>query len=247
MAFFRVTYHEERRFATLHNYGCTFRCPFCSYKLRSGAGGTPGHAFPRPEKFLSVAELKEVLRQLSPERVYFMGGEPTVSADLPELLRFAKEELCAVTRLGHTNGSKLPLPFLDGGNVGFKAWSDPLHLGITGKPKSLIYGNFQAACDAGLEMAANMIYIPGLVELDEFEGLMRFLSAISPDIPFHIMGYIPIPGEPYRRPTAEEMEQTAALCRSYLKKVDYSHLSTEDAMDLSARDDRFRVKIVAGV
>ena len=37
MAFHKITYHEQYKFATLHNYGCTFRCSFCSYKLRSGA------------------------------------------------------------------------------------------------------------------------------------------------------------------------------------------------------------------
>lgn len=47
-------------------------------------------------------------------------------------------------------------------------------------------------------MAANMVFVPGLVGLAEFEGLMKFLSRIGCDIPFHIMGYIPVPGQPYR-------------------------------------------------
>lgn len=246
MAFYRITYHDTRKFATLHNFGCTFRCPFCSYKLRSGAEGTPGHAWPRPEKFLTVNEIKQALRSAAPGRVYFMGGEPTTAKELPELLRFAKCELGAVTRLGHTNGSLLPLDCLDGANVGFKAWSEELHLAITGRPKQLIYDNFRRACDAGLDMAANMIYIPGLVEEAEFEGTLRFLAGISPDIPFHIMGYIPVPGQPYRRPSGGEMEQIAGFCRGFLRSVAVSHLTTEQALDLSSRDDRFRVRTIAG-
>ena len=246
MAFHRITYHEQYKFATLHNYGCTFRCSFCSYKLRSGAAGRPGFAYPAPKQYLSVEEIKKVLLELRPEKVYFMGGEPTVAKELPEILKFAKEELHAMTKLGHTNGSMLPLENLDGANVGFKAWSKDLHAKITGRPQELIYGNFEKAFQSGMQLAANMVYVPGLVEKTEFEGCVKFLSQLSSDIPFHIMGYIPVPGEPWRRPTEEEMNDITDLCRKYLKNVAASHLSTEEALDLSCRDDRFRVKTVAG-
>ena len=246
MAFHRITYHEQYKFATLHNYGCTFRCSFCSYKLRSGAEGRPGFAYPKPEKFLSVDEIKKVLLDLRPEKVYFMGGEPTVAKELPEILEFAKNELHAMTKLGHTNGSMLPMKNLDGANVGFKAWSSDLHEKITGRPKELIYGNFENAFKSGMTLAANMVYIPNLVEDDEFKGCLEFLSNLSPDIPFHIMGYIPVPGEPYRRPTDEEMAHITELCKKYLNNVAASHLTTDEAMDLACRDDRFRVKTVAG-
>ena len=247
MAFYRITYNEKYDFATLHNWGCTFRCPYCSYKLRSGADGRPGFATPKPEKFLSVAEQKKALLEVRPSKVYFMGGEPTVAAELEEMLIFAKEELGAETKLGHTNGCRLPLPCLDGANVGFKAWSEELHLQITGKPKSLIYDNFRNAFHAGVKMAANMVYIPGFVDLDELEGCVKFISSLDREIPFHIDGYIPIPGQPHRRPTDEEMIQAEQLVKSYLPNCRYSHLTSEEALDLSARDDRFRVKRIAGV
>lgn len=247
MAFYRITYNEKYDFATLHNWGCTFRCPYCSYKLRSGAEGRPGFATPKPENFLSVAEQKKALLEVRPSKVYFMGGEPTVAAELEEMLIFAKEELGAETKLGHTNGCRLPLPCLDGANVGFKAWSEELHLQITGKPKSLIYDNFRNAFHAGVKMAANMVYIPGFVDLDELEGCVKFISSLDREIPFHIDGYIPIPGEPHRRPTDEEMIQAEQLVKSYLPNCRYSHLTSEEALDLSARDDRFRVKRIAGV
>ncbi len=246
MAFYRITYHEQYKFATLHNYGCTFHCSFCSYKLRSGADGRPGFAMPRPQKYLTIDEIKNVLLDLQPEKVYFMGGEPTVAKELPEILEFAKNELHAMTKLGHTNGSMLPLANLDGANVGFKAWSDDLHEKITGRPKKLIYGNFENAFKNGMQLAANMVYIPGLVDTDEFKGCLEFLSNLSCDIPFHIMGYIPIPGEPWRRPDDHEMAAMKELCQKYLKNVGASHLTTNEALDLACRDDRFRVKTVAG-
>ena len=246
MAFHRITYHEQYKFATLHNYGCTFHCSFCSYKLRSGAEGRPGFAVPAPKRFLSVEEIKKVLLDIRPEKVYFMGGEPTVAKELPEILAFAKNELGAETKLGHTNGSNLALANLDGANVGFKAWSEDLHQEITGRPKALIYDNFAAAFKRGMNLAANMVYVPGLVEDAEFIGCLEFLRDLSPDIPFHIMGYIPVPGQPYRRPTDDEMTHITELCKKYLNKVAASHLTSDQAKDLACRDDRFRVKTVAG-
>jgi pyruvate formate lyase activating enzyme len=247
MAFYRITYNEKYNFATLHNWGCTFCCPFCSYKLRSGENGRPGFAEPKPSKFLSIEEQKECLLELKPEKVFFMGGEPTVAKELPEMVKFCKETLKAQTKLGHTNGSNLDIPFLDGANIGFKAWSEELHLKITGRPKSLIYDNFTLAFNKGLTLAANMVFIPKLVDLDQLDGLCDYLSKLSRDIPFHIMGYIPVPGLPYLRPTNKEMDEAIKLASSYLKDVKASHLTTQEALDLTARDDRFDVKIVAGV
>ena len=175
-----------------------------------------------------------------------MGGEPSSAPELAEMLEFAKTELGASTRLGHTNGSRLPMPFLDGANVGFKAWDEELHLKITGKPKELVYGSFRAAAQAGLQLAANMVFIPELVGLAELEGLACFLAEIDQSIPFHIMGYIPVPGQAWRRPNTEEMQEAMQLCKRYLTNVNSSHLSSEEALNLQNRDDRFKVKTIAG-
>ncbi len=247
MPFYRITWNEKYNFATLHNRGCTFRCPFCSYRLRSGADGRPGFSEPAPARFLSVEEQKEALRKLRPGKVYFMGGEPTVAAELDEMIAFAGRELGAETKLGHTNGSRLPILGLDGANVGFKAWSEELHLRITGRPKSLIYDNFRRAFDAGMKLSANMILIPGLVGLDEMESFVRFLAGLDRAIPFHINGYIPIPGQPWERPTDAAMAEARQMAESYLANVGSSHLTSGEALDLTSRDDRFKVKIVAGV
>ncbi len=246
MSFYRITWNEKYDFATLHNWGCTFQCPFCTYKLRSGADGRPGFAEPRPRRFLTVDEQKAALRQVHPGKVYVMGGEPTVAGELAAMLAFAKHELGAETKLGHTNGSRLPLPDLDAANVGFKAWSEELHLKITGRPKALIYDNFRRAFDAGIKLSANLVFIPELVGLDELEGLLRFLAGLDRGIPFHLNGYIPIPGQPWRRPRLDEMQEALQLAASYLNKVKSSHLTSAEALNLEARDDRFRVKIIAG-
>lgn len=241
MAFYKLTYNKQHRFATVHNYGCTFRCPTCSYKLRSGPGGKPGFASPAPERYLETWEIKEALRRLPIENLYFMGGEPTVAKDLPEMLRFAKEELRVGTRLGHTNGSRLPLPHLDGANVGLKAWDEDLHRAVTGQDRKRVFDNVAAAHKAGMNLKVNVVYVPGLVDLDQVEGIAAWLASVSRDIPFHIMGYIPVPGQPYPPPTEEQMAAAEAVGRRHLADVAGSLLTPNHALNLADRDDRFAV------
>ena len=245
MAFFKITYNEKYRFATLHNFGCTFRCRICSYKLHSGAEGTPGQSFPRPEKFLSVEDMKQALWSVAIDKVFFMGGEPTVAKELPEMLDFATNTLGVRTCLGHTNGSRLPLPNLNGANVGLKAWDEQVHLQYTGMPKKLIFDNFAAALRAGLEMKANVVFVPGLVDVDQVEAIAAWLASLDREIPFHVMGYIPVPGQPYERPSGEQMAAAMDACRRHLRNVASSHLTSQEALDLKARDDRFCVKQIA--
>ncbi|NLW50690.1 MAG: radical SAM protein [Candidatus Brocadiaceae bacterium] len=245
MAFYKITHNEKHRFATVHNYGCTFRCPICSYKLRSGPDGRPGHAYPAPERFLSLEEVCNALSSVDVDRVNFMGGEPTVAPDLPAVLEFARRTLGVRTALGHTNGSRLPLPNLDAANVGLKAWDEGVHLQYTGRPKALIFDNFAAAVDAGLDMRANVVFVPGLVDVDQVEAIAAWLAGLSPEIPFHIMGYIPVPGQPYARPTAEQVDRAVAASRRHLANVASSRLDSSEALSLSKRDDRFDVRRIA--
>ena len=174
-----------------------------------------------------------------------MGGEPTVADALPEMLEFVKKEMHARTKLGHTNGSNLSLRYLDSANVGLKAWDEKVHKFITGVDKKKIYDNFRTASDNGIELSANLIYIPGLVDTDQIEKVAEFLSSFH-GVSFHIMGYIPVPGQPYRRPTAEEMREAQRIAQRYLTDVNYSHLSPEEVLS-AERDDRFDVKVIAGI
>ncbi|NQT52562.1 radical SAM protein [bacterium] len=242
MPFYKVTYSQAYRRASVHNYGCNFHCPICSYLLRGS--DRPGLAWPRPERFLSLDEIEQALRQLDLALVNFMGGEPTTASDLPALLRFAKEDLALPTRLGHTNGSNLPLPNLDGANVGLKAWDPAVHLEYTGMPKERIFGNFTAAHQAGLELRANTVLIPGYVDRDQVEAMAAFVARLDPAIPFHINGYFEVPGQPYRSPTRDELDRAVEACQRHVTTVTVSHLSAAQARDLTARDGRFVVERV---
>jgi pyruvate formate lyase activating enzyme len=245
MAFYKITYNRTHGFATVHNYGCTFKCPICSYRLRSGPDGIPGLAYPKPERYLDAQAVKDALLSVNPKSVHFMGGEPTVSKLLPEILDFVKNEMGAETMLGHTNGCNLSLANLDGANVGLKAWDEKIHKEMTGIEKSKIFGEFTAAAKRGMKLSANIIYIPGLVEIDQIEATAEYIASFG-NIPFHIMGYIPVPGQHYRRPTREEMEEAKRVVQRHIPDVRYSHLSPEEVLSLERNDDRFNVEVIAG-
>ncbi|MBM4049821.1 MAG: radical SAM protein [Planctomycetes bacterium] len=233
MAIYKVTYSEKYRRATLHNWGCNFRCRGCSYKLL-GRG--------KPEKFPTMEEIQEALSGLKADAVHFMGGEPTTNPQLPELLRFCKEKLGLKTRLGHTNGSRFPLPNLDAAYVSFKAFDDALHREYTGHPAQPVYDNFKRAHQAGLELRASAVFIPDYIGYDQIEKLCQFLVSLDASIPFHIMGYVPVPGTEWRRPSDEEMQRAVAIAQRRLATVGFSHLTPDQMLNPTARDDRFVTK-----
>ncbi|MGP8153884.1 MAG: radical SAM protein [Smithella sp.] len=241
MAFYKITYNKQHRFATIHNYGCTFHCPTCSYKLRSGSDGKPGLASPAPKRYLETEEIKETIRRLPIKSLYFMGGEPTLARNLTGLLRFAKEELGLTTKLGHTNGSGLPLPYLDGANVGLKAWDADIHRAITGQDRDHILTKVAFAHAKGINLKINIVYVPGLIDLDQIEGIAAWVASVDRNIPFNIMGYIPVPGQPYPQPTIEQMTAAEEISKRHLRDVSSSRLSSDNALRLADRDDRFAV------
>lgn len=233
MPFYKITYSEQYKRATVHNLGCNFRCVGCAYKLKGG--------HPKPERIPSLEEFKRALAGIECERVHFMGGEPTTCADLDELLTFCKQELGLSAGLGHSNGSKLPAAPYDFSNVSFKAFDPEKHQYYTGQPREPIYENFRRAHEQGVAMKGSTVLIPGFCELDEVLRIADFVAGVSSDIPFHIMGYMPVPGAPWRRPTDEEMAEAVEALRQVLPQVTFSHLTSEQGSDIKARDERFRV------
>ncbi len=229
MPYRKVTWNEQERRLSIYNVGCNFACIGCSYKLLG----------PRVAKVVPPARIEELMRELRPAKVSFLGGEPTTNPAIERLLRFAKEEIGAETWLGHTNGSRLPLPYLDGANVSLKAFSPAKHLEYTGRPARLVYDNFRAAFDAGLKLKASTVLIPGYIDLDEIEAMVRFVAGLDPAIPFHVMGYVPVPGTPWPRPTDEQMREAVELARSFLRNVTYSHLTAEQMRNWQKRSKRW--------
>ncbi len=217
MAIFKITYSAEFARATLHHDGCNFRCLGCTYKLASR---------PRPQQWPTIDAIHDCLRGLELDAVHFMGGEPTTNPQLPELLAFCKRQLGVATRLGHTNGSGLVLQDLDGSNVSFKAFDERLHRRYTGHPAAPLYANFRRSYEAGLEMRASTVFNPEFGGLEQVEKIAAFVGGLDRRIPFHVLGYIPVPGcavaSPHERGTGAGRRSRPAIPRQ--RDVLPSHL-----------------------
>ena len=147
------------------------------------------------------------------------------------------------TRLGHTNGSGLVLENLDGTNVSFKAFDDDLHREYTGHPAAPLFENFRRSHEAGLEMRASTVFNPDFGGLEQVEKVAAFVGGLDRNIPFHVLGYIPVPDAPGGvRPTTKWSERWN--CSAHLDTVTFSHFTSEQAKDLEQGDDRFAVRQV---
>ncbi|MFH2068341.1 MAG: radical SAM protein [Candidatus Omnitrophota bacterium] len=237
MPFHKITYSEQFRRICVYNRGCNFRCLTCVYQVKTPSA---------PEKFLSRAEVQKILLEYRDRtsRVHFLGGEPTVDRELPELLSFCKDTLGVETVLGHTNGSLLPLDNLDAANIGLKAFSEETHMRVTGVSRKRVFDNLVRAFQEGIRIKANMILIPGLVDLDEIESAAKFLAGLDRNIPFHVQGYFPVPGRPWRAPAREELEEAVAAARNHLNRVTCSFIDKERLFSPAKSDNRFQSKIV---
>ena len=237
MPFIKVTYSSRfRRAAIYGDYRCNFRCRGCSYRLKPPEGAEP---------LLGVEEAKEALAGLEVERVHFLGGEPTLNPDLAEVARFAHEKLGAYTKIGHSNGSILPPAHIDAISVSIKAFDDALHRDYTEVSNAPVLANFETMYRRGIQVDASSVLIPGYIGLEEIERIARFIASLDPEIPYHIIGYVPVPGAPWRAPTREEVEEAAEAAGRYLAHVTFSALTVDDFLHLWERDKRYRSVRVA--
>lgn len=231
MAIYKITYSPEFKRANVYSWGCNFNCKGCSYKLKTSNA---------PKTFLSVEKVKETLLRLNLERVHFLGGEPTVNPDLPELVRFCHDELKVYTKIGHSNGSIMPPKDVDAISVSIKAYTDAIHIDYTGFSNSKVLTNFAKIHDIGIKVDASSVLIPEYIDSNEIEKIAKFIASIDPNIPYHIIGYVPVPGAPWRRPTQEEVEHAAQIARKHLSNVTFSCLSPEEFLNLREKDPRYR-------
>ena len=98
-----------RRFADLRisvTDRCNFRCPYCMPKEIFG----PGYEFlPRASilSFEEIVRLAAIFGRMGLRKLRLTGGEPTVRAELPTLVRMLREALPDVDLALTTNGSRL--------------------------------------------------------------------------------------------------------------------------------------------
>lgn len=235
MSIYKVTYCEEHKRANLFHHGCNFRCKWCSYKLDSVR---------IPNTFLDLKRIQELLDSLDAERAHFLGGEPTLDPQLPLVARMAKER-GMTTKIGHSNGWNAPPEGIDEMNMSIKMFDERRHKIYCGVPNGRILENLRKGHDSGVEMDVSSVLIPELIPPEEIGRIAEFVGSVSPSIPYHIVGYVPVPGAPWRGPSLEELILAVELARDHVKKVTFSAWNRENYHRPYLTDTRYRSVRVA--
>jgi pyruvate formate lyase activating enzyme len=184
-------------------HACNFNCLFCqnwTFK-KSTMGGTR----------VSARELAQAVDPRTACICYF-GGDPT--PQLPHALAASRLAAAAAAKAGRrlricweTNGAMQegwlrPLVESSLGNGGIikfdlKAFSEEIHLALTGVSNSQTLKNFAALAARAPErpevplLTASTLMVPGYVDLEEIHGLARFIASLNPDIPYSLLAFYP--------------------------------------------------------
>jgi pyruvate formate lyase activating enzyme len=236
LGFFKITFNVIGNVSRvcIHNSGCNFHCIGCTYKIKAANIGANEH-----EKTLRKEEIFEALEALKPNRVHFLGGEPTINPILKNIAMYAHEELKAITKIGHSNGSERIPEFIDEASVSIKTFDETLHILYTGVSNTAVLHNFEDAYKRGIKLEASTVLIPHMIPAPEIEQVARFIADIDPNIPFHITSYIPVPGVPLLAPTSDELKMAVIASQKYLKRVESSRLRTVDLVKLRSSNPEF--------
>ena len=234
MNVYHISHVPAAKTAHIFFWGCNMSCRGCVLKeeiydwhmeetrqarLRK-IGGPPQ----LPRRFLKLEEVMDILRGLEVAKVIFLGAEPTIDPELPRLARLLHEELQTYNIL-LTNGLELPpLDDIDEVCFSIKAYTDSLHYDYTGTSNQKALQNFIAISQkGGIKLRTESVLIPGYIDCPEVEKIAQFIAGVDRNIPYRIDGYIPVGDNPWRRPTAEEVEKAVNIAKRHLLQVSSLH------------------------
>ena len=146
------------------------------------------------------------MRSLEAQQVIFMGQEPTIDPELPELARNLSWKFHYYNIL-LTNGFKvLPLDYFDKVVLSIKAHTDSLHHDYTGKSSKKALENFFTIYQSRVKLKCESILIPGYIDYEEIENIARFIAQVDKNIPYRIDAYLPVAHNPWPQPSIYSME-----------------------------------------
>ncbi len=200
---------SEKR-CTIQFYGCNFRCKGCFAldKMNTCTEVTPERLSTRIKQF----DIKEIM---------LAGGEPTIYKK--DVLDFIK--LCDIKTILSTNGFLMDGAFIRGlenaglneVHIDLKAYSKKLHEWYTGESNERGLNAIELLNRSNLDFEVITVFIPGIIDNDEIEGIAKFLSGIG-DIKYRIIRYVPV-GNLSRKPTEGEIKEAASIAKEYLSNV----------------------------
>jgi pyruvate formate lyase activating enzyme len=226
MNVYHITYSPAAGIVHLYFWGCNLSCRACirrkepyNYHIRdrnfNGATKSPEI----PGDYLELPKIRQLLEKLDVNRVVFMGAEPTIDPQLPQLAGELHREFSSYNVL-LTNGFNLiDLSHIDEVVFSLKAHTNTLHRHYTGKSNKRALENFVKLYQSGTKLRTESIFIPEYIDGTETENIARFIAGVDNSIPYRIDAYIPTGDNPWRRPDAREMQNAVNLARKYLLNV----------------------------
>jgi pyruvate formate lyase activating enzyme len=229
MNIYHITYSPEPKAVYLHFWGCNLSCRAClchkeiydcHLEETKNAIFQPNKAAElKPKTYLSIEQVQNVIRNLEVKQAFFMGQEPATDPQLPELAKKLRQEY-ATRNILLTNGFKVPpIQYFDEIVFSIKSYTDSLHREYTGKSNKEALANFISLYESGVNLRTESIFIPEYIDCDEIEKIANFISQVDRDIPYRIDAYLPSGGNPWRRPTSDEMRTAVSMAKRHLNNV----------------------------
>jgi len=219
-------------------YGCSFNCLFCQNWT---------HKLLREAERVSVDELLGV--SLSNEKITcwcWFGGSPepqfpfALNASRRILEEKPEKRVMRICFEWNGSGNQAlvkragELSLTSGGNIKFdlKAYNPVIHRALTGRPNDqtlrnfeLIYREFYEERRSVPVLTATTLLVPHYIDELEVESIARFISALSPEIPYTLLVFHPdflmkdLPVTPER-----QVYRCYQAAKKYLKNVNVSNL-----------------------
>jgi len=229
MNVYHITYAPTVKTVHLHFWGCNLSCRACLLlkeiydchlaETKNGIFSKERETAEAPQRFLSLIEVMEILGKLEVRGIVFMGAEPAIDSQLPQLAESLHKEFKSYNIL-LTNGFIFAdLKHIDEMVFSIKAYSDNLHRHYTGKSNKNALENFTKYHQSGVKLRAESIFIPEYIDCPEIEKISKFIAHVNKSIPYRIDAYIPIGDNTWRRPIPEEMGKAVGIARKYLDNV----------------------------
>ncbi len=175
-------------------YGCNFDCLYCQ---------NWSHKFVDKARIVSLEELMNAAMVSRVKCICHFGGSP--EPQLPYAIKFSRKAMERRGDLmicwewnGAGNGSlamkAAELSWKSGGTVKFdlKAWNVNLHRLLTGRDNERVLENFSRIAERYPDVvSATTLLVPHYVDEEEVDSIARFISDLSPDIPYSLLVFHP--------------------------------------------------------
>ncbi|XUW99547.1 MAG: radical SAM protein [Dehalogenimonas sp.] len=226
---YNIAFAESTRQAYVHFWGCNIRCKGCICKkmvydamLDRNAKIhmlDPKGVTSPPTRFMDLDTVLDTLLGLEVKSVLLEGQEASLDPAMPIIAKTLHREL-GTTNYLLTNAFHMPdLNDIDRVVVGLKTFDEGLHIDYTGESNRVILHNFESIHRSGVPMMAESVVIPGYIDTEEIGNIARFIGGIDKNMRYQIDAYSRVGDNPWRKPTAGEIEEAVAAASKHLTNV----------------------------